>query len=137
MWVDYHYGFSADMGGGEYPRTLSPRAGRELYRVGPGGDFESIMDAYRRWRDDRAEDKAKGGAIIELTSSGVYQDREPIDIELDWGDRLELRAAQGTRPVIRLLDLFSNRPDALRIRGPLKRPRPRPGPRARRTAGDA
>ena len=36
---------------------------------------------------------------------------------LDDGDLLELRAAQGARPVIRLLNWYGNRPDSLRVRG--------------------
>jgi hypothetical protein len=47
--------------------------------------------------------------------SGAYE--EPIDITLEHGDRLELRAAQGARPVIRLLNWYGNRPDSLRVRG--------------------
>ena len=120
VWVTYHYGFSDDMGGGEYPRPLAPPGARRVYRIGPGMELESIMDAVRRWRGERDAGES-ASAIIELTDSGVYQDHEPIDIDLGWSERLEIRAAHGTRPVVRLLDLFSNRPDALRIRGP-KRP---------------
>ena len=36
---------------------------------------------------------------------------------MDLGDRLTVRAAPGSRPVIRLLDWYTNRPDALRIIG--------------------
>ena len=115
VWVTYHYGFSADMGGGEYPRALSPRLGRPVYRVGAGGEPETIMAAIRRWQEERAEDATKRSAIVEIQDSGVYE--EPIEIDLAEGDRLELRAAPGTRPVIRVLDWRSNRPDALRVRG--------------------
>ncbi|QHC25867.1 hypothetical protein [Streptomyces sp. GS7] len=118
VWVDYHYGFGDDLGGGEYPRERSgakaapPDAA--VYRVGPGHDFHRIMDAYAAWRHDRRAGRCGPDGIIEITHSGAYQ--EQLDFDLDPGDRLELRAAEGTRPVIRLLDWYSNRPDALNIR---------------------
>jgi hypothetical protein len=114
VWVSYHYGFSDDMGGGEYRRQLArPSA---LYTVGPGGMFELIMDAYRAWRADRTGDPDSfQDAVIELTDSGEYQER--IELRLDRGEKLTLRAAQGARPLIRLLDQSSNRPDAMRITG--------------------
>jgi hypothetical protein len=122
VWVTYHYGFSADMGGGEYPRALSPRAGRPVYKVGPDAHHESIMGAVRVWQDERSADPSKRNAIVEIQDSGVYE--EQLEIFLEEGDRLELRAAQGARPVIRLLDWRSNRPDALRIHG-VERPKRR------------
>jgi hypothetical protein len=122
VWVTYHYGFSADMGGGEYPRPLSPRVGRPVYRVGAKADFKTIVEAVRSWQEERAEDAAKRSAIIEIQDSGVYE--EPLEIDLAEGDRLELRAAQGRRPVIRVVDRHSGRADALRVRG-IERRRPR------------
>ncbi|CCK31965.1 hypothetical protein BN159_7586 [Streptomyces davaonensis JCM 4913] len=125
VWVDYHYASAADMGGGEYDRhDRVPRPDADVYRVGPGQPYRQIMDAYRAWQSERGPDRA---GIIEITHSGAYQ--EQLDFDLDPGDRLELRAAEGTRPVIRLLDWYSNRPDALNIRAvddscaPHERPR--------------
>jgi hypothetical protein len=114
VWVTYHAAFSADMGGGEYARQVTPVGARRQYQVGPGG-FDRIMAAVDQWRADIAADgDAARSAVIEITDSGAYQ--EPIDIVLDPGDHLELRAAPSTRPVIRLLDWYSNRPDSMRIR---------------------
>ncbi|MEV6173695.1 hypothetical protein AB0L99_36475 [Streptomyces sp. NPDC051954] len=127
VWVDHHYAFGADMGGGEYERDREPRPDAETYRVGPGQPYRQIMDAYRAWQNDRRADRTGPEGIIEITHSGAYQ--EQLDFDLDPGDRLELRAAEGTRPVIRLLDWYSNRPDALNIRAvsedcaPHERPR--------------
>ncbi|NGO44291.1 hypothetical protein [Streptomyces ureilyticus] len=127
VWVDYHYAFGTDMGGGEYERDREPRPDAEVYRVGPGETYQRIMDAYREWRNDRRAGRCGPEGIIEITHSGAYQ--EQLDFDLDPGDRLELRAAEGTRPVIRLLDWYSNRPDALNIRAvsedcpPAERPR--------------
>ncbi|MFF4602055.1 hypothetical protein ACFY12_04740 [Streptomyces sp. NPDC001339] len=117
VWVDYHYGFGDELGGGEYPRDPREREtspGATVYRVGPDQDFQRIMDAYGAWQHDRRAGRCGPEGIIEITHSGAYQ--EQLDFDLDPGDRLELRAAEGTRPVIRLLDWYSNRPDALNIR---------------------
>ncbi|MCX4677162.1 hypothetical protein OG413_17965 [Streptomyces sp. NBC_01433] len=114
VWVTYHYAAGDDIGGGEYPRErVTPPAAR-FYRVGPGQAFQRIMDAYEQWRADRRAGHCGAEGIIEITHSGAYQ--EQLDFDLDRGDRLELRAAEGCRPVIRLLDWYSNRPDALNIR---------------------
>ncbi|MFF8395690.1 hypothetical protein [Streptomyces sp. NPDC016172] len=127
VWVDHHYAHAADLGGGEYERNREPRPDAEVYRVGPGQPHRQIMDAYRAWQHDRRADRTGPAGIIEITHSGAYQ--EQLDFDLDPGDRLELRAAEGTRPVIRLLDWYSNRPDALNIRAvsddcaPHERPR--------------
>ncbi|MET8944457.1 hypothetical protein ABZX30_12935 [Streptomyces sp. NPDC004542] len=128
VWVDYHYASGADLGGGEYQRPdREPRPEAAFYRVGPGQPYQRIMDAYRAWRHDRRADRTGPDGVVEITHSGAYQ--EQLDFDLDPGDRLELRAAEGTRPVVRLLDWYSNRPDALNIRAvaddcaPHERPR--------------
>ena len=115
VWVSYHYGFSADTGGGEYERARPAIAGRPVYTVGPDGHDTTIMAAVGRWRADKAADATAQDAVIEVLDSGVYA--EAIDIALDEGDQLELRAAPGTRPVILLLDRYANRPDAMRVYG--------------------
>ncbi|MFJ5222739.1 hypothetical protein [Streptomyces sp. NPDC088400] len=114
VWVSYHYAFSDDTGGGEYPRDRETPVAAKVYRVGPGQTYQRIMDAYGEWRTDRRSGRCGPDGIIEITHSGAYQ--EQLDFDLDPGDRLEVRAAEGTRPVIRLLDWYSNRPDALNIR---------------------
>ncbi|MFF4697379.1 hypothetical protein [Streptomyces chattanoogensis] len=114
VWVDYHYGFGDELGGGEYPREREASPDAAVYRVGPGQAHQRIMDAYGAWQHDRRAGRCGPDGIIEITHSGAYQ--EQLDFDLDPGDRLELRAAEGTRPVIRLLDWYSNRPDALNIR---------------------
>ncbi|MFF4951642.1 hypothetical protein [Streptomyces chattanoogensis] len=114
VWVDYHYGFGDELGGGEYLRERETAPDAAVYRVGPGQAHRRIMDAYGAWQHDRRAGRCGPDGIIEITHSGAYQ--EQLDFDLDPGDRLELRAAEGTRPVIRLLDWYSNRPDALNIR---------------------
>lgn len=119
VWVTYHYGFPADIGGGEYQRPLQPAHGRTVYRVGAKGDYERINDALNKWREEGPDN-----ALIEITDSGAYT--EQLQISLKAGQKLELRAANGTRPVIRLLDIYANRPDAMLIEGPPLHPEPNP-----------
>ena len=107
--VSYHYGFPADMGGGEYARPLLQPAGPfTLYRVGAAEAFHRIADALQRWQQDKP-----ANAIIELADSGVYV--EPLNIQLGDDQTLQLRAADRTRPVLRMIDWQTDQPDALGI----------------------
>jgi hypothetical protein len=110
--VSYRYGFSADMGGGEYPRSLSEPPGALIIRIGPGA-HSTIQDALHEWTE-----KAPKDAVIEFTASGVFV--EPIVIDIPEGRSLELRAASGVRPVIRLIDWQTDRADSLLINGAAK-----------------
>jgi hypothetical protein len=113
VWVSYYHAFSADLGGGEYPIPATPA--EHVYRVGEGEQFDRLMAAVDRWRTDKAADPKRREAVIELVGSVAFQ--EQIEIRLDRGDRLTVRAAPHSRPVLRLLDWYGNRPDALRIVG--------------------
>ncbi len=107
--VDYRYGFSADIGGGEYARPLSqPAEGFTLYRVGEDQAFQRIGQALDQWKKDQPQD-----AVIEIAASGVYV--EPIAIQLGQRQTLQLRAADRTRPVLRLIDWQTDLPDALTV----------------------
>jgi hypothetical protein len=108
--VSYNYAFSADIGGGEYPRPLSQPKAHTLYQVGKREAFTHINDALKQWQADKRKN-----AVIEITDSAVYS--EPIDITLGAGQTLQLRAANGKRPVIKLLDWQSSQPDNLSITG--------------------
>lgn len=110
VWVSYHYGFSDDMGGGEYDRTLSQPAGAVIYLVGQDEELVRVGDALARWRQEQPQH-----AVIEITDSGVYL--EQIVVELGEGQSLQLRAANLTRPVLRLMDWQTARPDALAVAG--------------------
>lgn len=109
--VSCRYGQPALIGGGEYQRQLLAPAGTHtLYRVGEGEDFEfhRIADALSQWQKDQPDD-----AVIELGSSAVFV--EPLSITLADGQSLQLRAAQRTRPVLRLIDWQTDLPDALTV----------------------
>jgi hypothetical protein len=147
VWVSYHYGFSSDIGGGEYDRPIEDPPEFTLYRVGEAASFKfhRIRAAYERWRQDlqaamgsagggeaESQSPAGGGdldaivadeaalrrlrhAVIEVVDGGVYS--EQLTFELGDGESLVLRAANGARPVIRLLDWQTDLPDSLTVSG--------------------
>lgn len=110
VWVSYHYGFSANIGGGEYDRSLLQPAGVTVYRVGEQQTMKRINEALDRWQADLPEH-----AVIEITDSGVYV--EQINIDLPENHSLQIRAANRTRPIIRLLDWQTDLPDDLTVTG--------------------
>ncbi|MBI3230620.1 MAG: hypothetical protein HYZ45_10690 [Burkholderiales bacterium] len=116
--VNYHYAFSNDIGGGEYRRRLEAPLPRlrdgvaqaaTLYTVGKGQALNKICDALAKWEADAPQD-----AIIEIVDSAVYT--EPLAITLQAGQTLQLRAASGVRPVIRLLDWQTDLPDSFGVK---------------------
>ena len=106
--VSYHYAFSADIGGGEYDRPLLQPATFTLYRVGDDEAFKRIGDVLRQWQHDQPKD-----AVIEFADSGVYV--EQVNITLQDDQSLQLRAANGVRPIIRLIDWQTDQPDSLKV----------------------
>ncbi len=106
--VSYQYAFSADIGGGEYPRTLAQKDGAVLYQVGEEAAFKKIGAALEQWMQDQPRH-----AVIEITDSRAYV--EPLNITVRNGHSLQLRAGERCRPVLRLLDWQTEGPDALAV----------------------
>lgn len=127
VWVSYQYGFAADLGGGEYARQTPELEQATRYIVHaalPGADpaavlpadhFGSIADALAAWTQAKIAMQPPHALIIELAESGVYEGS--LDLQLDAGEAIQLRAAQRARPVLRLLDVRASQPDALSIAG--------------------
>lgn len=111
--VSYYYGFSDEIGGGEYERPEFSSGGERLYTVSSdGGEVHShIRRALEQWKHDQP-----ARAIIEITDSQTY-DEDRIGIELEQGQSLEIRAGQGVRPVIRIVDTESGRAESISIGG--------------------
>jgi hypothetical protein len=108
--VSYHYGFSVGLGGGEYNRPLLQQAGAAIYRVGPREKLQKLQAALDAWSSQAPKPSA---AVIEVADSGVYT--EQLNITLQQDESLQIRAAQGTRPALRLLDWKTDLPDALLV----------------------
>jgi len=128
VWVSYQYGFAADLGGGEYSRTTPELESATHYIVHttlpgsdpsqgnlPAGHYASIGDALSAWSKAKAANPALRALVIELAESGVYDGS--IDLQLEAGEAIQLRAANRTRPVLRLLDARANQSDALSVSG--------------------
>src|SRR5678816_1797230 len=110
--VSYNYAFSADIGGGEYERTLSQPDNAKIYRVGRNEQFRTLKAAQLAWETEQPKPQA---AVIEIQDSGIYT--EQLNVELKSGEYLQIRAAQQKRPIIRLLDYLASLPDAFKIQG--------------------
>ncbi len=101
-YVSYHYGFSADIGGGEYHRKLAP-AGDKAIRIRSqmaNADQKvhpSVPAAIAVFHDAA---RPQSSHVVEFVDSDVY--REVTDITVPRDCRFELRAANGCRPVIDL-----------------------------------
>lgn len=106
--VSYYYGFSTDMGGGEYARTLSQPSEYTLYQIGPEQKLKSINEGLAQWQKDQLanmndqEAKQVQNAVIEITDSGLYEER--LHIALKEKQSLQIRGANYKRPVICLSD---------------------------------
>jgi len=107
------------IGGGHYERPVpDPPEDVCVYvvSIGPAGGCASVGEALSTWSADRRADPAKAKALIEIADDGVYEER--FEIVLAAGDELELRAAQGRRPILVPVETRSNRPDHVRVSGP-------------------
>lgn len=80
-----------------------------LYRVGEGQPFPNIEKALEQWDEERPRN-----AIVEITDNGVYS--EPLEIWLNRGQSLQIRAADRKRPIIYLHEQYKNRPEWLAIK---------------------
>jgi len=79
-----------------------------LYLAGETLPLNTIESALAEWRKDKPRN-----AVIEVTDNGVYS--EPLNIVLERGQCLQLRAADYRRPIIYLHEKYKNRAEWLSI----------------------
>jgi hypothetical protein len=88
--VTYHYGFSAEMGGGEYDREQTFAGAGTTVRVPE--DEPTIQQALDQITSE--------GGIVEITRNDLIFETPLIVIESEDKQEIELRAPEGKRPVI-------------------------------------
>ena len=113
--VTYHYGFSADMGGGEYDRAASIRTESQRMERVAMPETQAALAALDQ-DDDAGVAEADQGEIhssiqdaltnlgaqsggVKVLDSGRYE-QMPSTINVDTNQRVEVRAADGHRPTI-------------------------------------
>ncbi|MET0936002.1 MAG: hypothetical protein ABWX83_08430 [Luteibacter sp.] len=89
--VDFHYGFSAAMGGGEYDREAETTdAAEPANLLTVPGDHAHVQDAITALGAD--------GGVVEITDSGRYE--EALTIAVPAGRQVVVRAADEHRPTL-------------------------------------
>lgn len=87
--VDYHYGFGAELGGGEYERATTFAEPPSVAPLRVPQDHATIQAALN----------ALGGqGVVEIADSGRYE--ETLSIDVAASQRIELRARNGHRPTL-------------------------------------
>ena len=91
--VNYYYGFSAEMGGGEYSRsaTFSNNLENRVNVPSMTGTIQEALDLL-----------ATSGGVVEIQDNEYYFET-PL-VRIAEGKTIELRAADGCRPVLVLAD---------------------------------
>ena len=92
--VTFHYGFSADMGGGEYERAATLDAQATLIESVPA-PHATIQDALNA---------VPSGGVVEITDSGRYV--ETPAVAANASAKIDLRAANEHRPTVILAGTF-------------------------------
>jgi hypothetical protein len=102
--VSYHYGFNADLGGGEYARSDSFLVGDDAF-VFPFPDPVNYPDLQSAINFAIAKLTLNGAVAVEIDSSETYPQGGSLALKIDVpaGCTVELRAADGKRPTL-LLD---------------------------------
>ena len=102
--VSYHYGFNADIGGGEYARVDSFFVADEAF-VFPFPDLANYADLQGAIDFAIGKLTLNGAVAVEIDTSETYPQVGTLDLKIDVpaGCTVELRAADGKRPTL-LLD---------------------------------
>ncbi len=103
--VIFHYGFSAEMGGGEYERqsSFTPVEGFTVVRV--PGDHQSIQAALTAIGNQ--------DAIIEITDAGCYS--ETLTKNFNPKQKVEIRSANQNRAHLKLKNPFEIKGDDVEV----------------------
>ncbi|MEJ2670922.1 MAG: hypothetical protein P8168_01730 [Deltaproteobacteria bacterium] len=92
--ISYHYGFSTDMGGGQYGRETTFVGGSDADLVRVPDDRTTIQEALDQLADT--------GGVVEITNNAYYVETPHVQVagDVSEGHLIELRAAEERRPVL-------------------------------------
>lgn len=123
VYVSYSYAFSANIGGGMYHRPMLQAVSSQVFQVSKDAPslsepvevlnveqrpvfptLRAALEAWQQWKKENAmqEQPAPLHGVIELADNGRY--RTPLTIQLEPGEHLHIRAANGARPVLFLIN---------------------------------
>lgn len=93
---NFHYGFSTNMGGGEYDRSSTLSLDEAIQVPGAHTSLKAALDSLSE--DGVSESDVSADGVIEITDSGRYQ--ESVSIRCHSNQKLVLQAANNARPAI-------------------------------------
>jgi hypothetical protein len=96
--ASFYYGFNADLGGGEYPRQDTFPAAPDPRVLKVPNDYPTIQPAL---------DALNGDGVVEIINSNSYSEPQGLKVHVKAGGHIQLRAADGARPVLLLGDAIS------------------------------
>lgn len=96
--VSYHYGFSADLGGGPYARAswLVRHDDTEVFTVGETGDHDTLAKAVAAWMVKQPN------AVISILDNRTYHETDELLLDVPTNRKLVIEAADHMRPHVRL-----------------------------------
>jgi len=89
--ASFYYGFNADLGGGEYPRSATFTASPPVAVIRVPGDYPTVHAALA---------VLGGDGVVEITDSGIYSEPTGLSVAVKSSGHIELRAADGCRPTV-------------------------------------
>jgi hypothetical protein len=95
--VTHRYGFSAEMGGGEYGRAKTFSEFKSVIKVGKKELITTISDGLNELKTLFNANPEIEGGVVEVVDNHAY---ELLDINVPAGKKVEIRAADKRRPVL-------------------------------------
>lgn len=94
----HHYGFSAEMGGGEYGRAETFGKLARVFRVAKGTSLDTIKKGLDELPPLFNADPQFEGGVVEITDNDYYA--EPVVMTVPARKQIEVRAADERRPFV-------------------------------------
>jgi len=96
--TSHHYGFSAELGGGEYRRAQTFGGLSRVFEVAKGTSLDTIKDGLDELPPLFNADPQFEGGVVEVTDNDYYA--EPVVVQVPARKQIEVRAADERRPSV-------------------------------------